>query len=202
MAVLMDCGSPSVHAQPAFIVLASTTSTEQSGLFKHLLPPFTRQTGIEVRIVAVGPGQALDIGRRGDTDGVFVHDRPAEDTFSAEGFANYDVFANPSRSAAEGIPCVVVIQSDLLDALATRLTVPLALADAAFKVPTALCPIIAVKGKRMPTLAHYAAPLPAKLWGRFSKAHRASAAQPAAPGAHLQSGQAPWAALHQPIAAV
>ena len=57
-----------VQAQPAFIVVASTTSTEQSGLFKHLLPSFTRQTGIEVRVVAVGTGQALDIGRRGDAD--------------------------------------------------------------------------------------------------------------------------------------
>lgn len=85
-----------VQAQPAFIVVASTTSTEQSGLFKHLLPSFTRQTGIEVRVVAVGTGQALDIGRRGDADVVFVHDRPAEDKFIAEGFASrrYDVMYN------------------------------------------------------------------------------------------------------------
>jgi toxin CcdB len=80
--------------------------------------------------------------------------------------AQYDVFANPSRSAADGIPYVVVIQSDLLDALATRLTVPLAVPDAALKVPTALCPIITVKGTRMHALAHYAAPLPAKLLRR------------------------------------
>jgi tungstate transport system substrate-binding protein len=85
-----------VQAQPAFIVVASTTSTEQSGLFKHLLPSFTRQTGIEVRVVAVGTGHALDIGRRGDADVVFVHDRPAEDKFIAEGFASrrYDVMYN------------------------------------------------------------------------------------------------------------
>ena len=85
-----------VQAQSAFIVVASTTSTEQSGLFKHLLPSFTRQTGIEVRVVAVGTGQALDIGRRGDADVVFVHDRPAEDKFIAEGFASrrYDVMYN------------------------------------------------------------------------------------------------------------
>lgn len=76
--------------------------------------------------------------------------------------AQYDVFANPSRSAAEGIPYVVVIQTDLLDALATRLTIPLAVFDASTKVPTALCPVIAVKGKRLHALAHYAAPLPAK----------------------------------------
>ena len=76
--------------------------------------------------------------------------------------AQYDVFDNPSRSAADGIPYVVVIQSDLLDALATRLTMPLADVDAATKVPTALCPVIVVKGRRLHALAHYAAPLPAK----------------------------------------
>jgi tungstate transport system substrate-binding protein len=77
-------------------VVASTTSTEQSGLFKHLLPAFTRTSGIEVRVVAVGTGQALDIGRRGDADVVFVHDRVAEDKFVAEGFATrrYDVMYN------------------------------------------------------------------------------------------------------------
>jgi toxin CcdB len=77
--------------------------------------------------------------------------------------AQYDVFSNPSNSAADGIPYVVVIQSDMLDALATRLTLPLAVLDAANKVPAALCPVIMVKGKRMHALAHYAAPLPAKL---------------------------------------
>ena len=80
--------------------------------------------------------------------------------------AQYDVFANPSRSADEGIPYVVVIQSDLLDALATRLTIPLAVFDGAIKVPTALCPVIMVKGKRLHALAHYAAPLPAKVLRR------------------------------------
>lgn len=74
----------------------------------------------------------------------------------------YDVFANPSRSAADGIPYVVVIQSDLLDALATRLTIPLAVFTSGTKVPTALCPVILVRGKRLHALAHYAAPLPAK----------------------------------------
>lgn len=76
--------------------------------------------------------------------------------------AQYDVFTNPSSSAAEGIPYVVVVQNDLLDALATRLTMPLAVLDAATKVPTALCPVITVKGQRLHALAHYAAPLPAK----------------------------------------
>ncbi|MBL8702769.1 MAG: substrate-binding domain-containing protein [Alphaproteobacteria bacterium] len=75
-----------VVAQDRFIVVASTTSTEQSGLFGHILPLFKAKTGIEVRVVALGTGQALDIGRRGDADVVFVHDRPAEEKFIAEGF--------------------------------------------------------------------------------------------------------------------
>jgi tungstate transport system substrate-binding protein len=72
--------------QAPFIVMASTTSTEQSGLFAHLLPAFTKETGIEVRVVAQGTGQALDSARRGDADIVFVHDQPAEEKFVAEGF--------------------------------------------------------------------------------------------------------------------
>lgn len=72
-------------AQQPFIVVASTTSTEQSGLFKHLLPEFQKDTGIQVRVVAVGTGQALDIGRRGDADVVFVHDRAAELKWLDEG---------------------------------------------------------------------------------------------------------------------
>src|SRR5215207_6342960 len=68
------------------ITVASTTSTEQSGLFKHILPKFTGSTGIEVRVVALGTGQALDIGRRGDADVVFVHDKEAEEKFVADGF--------------------------------------------------------------------------------------------------------------------
>ena len=72
-------------AQEPFINVASTTSTEQSGLFSHLLPAFTKDTGIDVRVVAVGTGQALDIGRRGDADVVFVHDKAAELKWLAEG---------------------------------------------------------------------------------------------------------------------
>lgn len=68
------------------IVVASTTSTEQSGLFGQLLPEFKRATGIDVKVVALGTGQALDTGRRGDADVVFVHDRQAEEKFVAEGF--------------------------------------------------------------------------------------------------------------------
>lgn len=68
------------------IVVASTTSTEQSGLFAHILPRFTAATGIQVKVVALGTGQALDLGRRGDADVVLVHDRPAEDRFVTEGY--------------------------------------------------------------------------------------------------------------------
>ena len=74
-------------SQDKSIVMASTTSTEQSGLFGHLLPVFKQATGIDVRVVAVGTGQALDTGRRGDADIVFVHDTAAEEKFVAEGFA-------------------------------------------------------------------------------------------------------------------
>jgi tungstate transport system substrate-binding protein len=79
------CTAAPATAQERFITMASTTSTEQSGLFPHLLPAFTKATGIAVRVVAVGTGQALDIGRRGDADVLFVHDQPAEEKFVAEG---------------------------------------------------------------------------------------------------------------------
>jgi len=74
-------------SQDKHIVMASTTSTEQSGLFGHLLPVFRQATGIDVRVVAVGTGQALDMARRGDADVVFVHDTAAEEKFVAEGFS-------------------------------------------------------------------------------------------------------------------
>jgi len=73
------------HAQA--IVVASTTSTEQSGLFGYLLPEFKKATGIDVKVVAVGTGQAIDMGRRGDADVLFVHDQVAEEKVVAEGFA-------------------------------------------------------------------------------------------------------------------
>ncbi len=78
--------SLSVHAMAQSIVMASTTSTEQSGLFGHLLPEFKKATGIDIKVVALGTGQALDMARRGDADVVFVHDLPAEEKFVAEGF--------------------------------------------------------------------------------------------------------------------
>ena len=83
-------------AEPDSITVASTTSTEQSGLFRHILPAFREKTGIAVKVVALGTGQALDAARRGDADVVLVHDRAAEDAFVAEGFAKarHDVMYN------------------------------------------------------------------------------------------------------------
>jgi tungstate transport system substrate-binding protein len=74
------------QAQQKFITVASTTSTEQSGLFKHLLPIFEKKTGIQVRVVALGTGQSLDMGKRGDADVVFVHAKALEEKFVAEGY--------------------------------------------------------------------------------------------------------------------
>ena len=79
--------SGSTHAQEKSIVVSSTISTEQSGLFGFILPIFKMKSGIDVKVVAVGTGQALDIGRRGDADVIFVHDKPAEEKFVSEGFA-------------------------------------------------------------------------------------------------------------------
>ena len=73
-------------AQDRFIVMASTTSTEQSGLFAHLLPAFRKANNVDIRVVALGTGQALDMGRRGDADVLFVHDQVAEEKFVADGF--------------------------------------------------------------------------------------------------------------------
>ena len=102
-------------AAGGFITVASTTSTEQSGLFRHLLPIFTRESGISVRVVALGTGQALDIARRGDADVVFVHDEPAEQRFVSEGYGvkrlavMYNDFiivgpkADPARAAGKDV---------------------------------------------------------------------------------------------------
>jgi tungstate transport system substrate-binding protein len=83
-------------AQDKSIVVASTTSTQDSGLFGHLLPMFKVRTGIDVKVVAQGTGQALDTARRGDADVVFVHAKPAEEKFVAEGFGvkRYPVMYN------------------------------------------------------------------------------------------------------------
>ena len=89
--VLLVClislaGSSPAAGQQASITVASTTSTEQSGLFRYILPRFTSKTSIGVHVVALGTGQALDVGRRGDADVVFVHDQAAEEEFVAQGF--------------------------------------------------------------------------------------------------------------------
>jgi tungstate transport system substrate-binding protein len=83
-------------AQDKSIVVASTTSTQDSGLFGHILPMFKAKTGIDVKVVAQGTGQALDTARRGDADVVFVHAKPAEEKFIAEGFGvkRYPVMYN------------------------------------------------------------------------------------------------------------
>ncbi|WP_370632249.1 substrate-binding domain-containing protein [Rhodoferax sp. U2-2l] len=92
--LLLATGAMAVQAQ--YIVVASTTSTEQSGLFAYLLPEFKKASGMDVKVVAVGTGQAIDMGRRGDADVLFVHDRVAEDKVVAEGFAvkRFDVMYN------------------------------------------------------------------------------------------------------------
>jgi tungstate transport system substrate-binding protein len=84
-ALLAALAAFAAPAQDRFITVASTTSTEQSGLFGYLLPIFAGKTGIQVRVVALGTGQALDLARRGDADVVFVHAKAAEEKFLAEG---------------------------------------------------------------------------------------------------------------------
>lgn len=85
LAVLGILSMTPASAQDKSIVVASTTSTQDSGLFGHLLPAFKNKTGIEVKVIAQGTGQALDTGRRGDADVVFVHAKSAEEKFLAEG---------------------------------------------------------------------------------------------------------------------
>jgi len=85
LATLLAFATPAL-AQEKSIVVASTTSTQDSGLFDHILPLFKAKTGIDVKVISQGTGQALDTGRRGDADVVFVHARPQEEKFVAEGF--------------------------------------------------------------------------------------------------------------------
>ena len=86
-ATTVACLGASLNALAQSIVVASTTSTEQSGLFSVLLPEFKKASGIDVKVVALGTGQAIDMGRRGDADVLFVHDKVAEEKVVAEGFA-------------------------------------------------------------------------------------------------------------------
>ncbi|BAT60386.1 PBP superfamily domain protein [Variibacter gotjawalensis] len=108
------------RAQERFITVASTTSTEQSGLFGYLLPRFTQKTGISVRVVALGTGQALDVGRRGDADVVFVHDKLAEEKFIAEGWAKkrFEVMYNDFIIVGpKADPAKIAGGKDVLEAL-------------------------------------------------------------------------------------
>ena len=93
---MLAVGGISAVAQDKSIVVASTTSTQDSGLFDHILPLFEAETGIDVRVVAQGTGQALDTGRRGDADVVFVHAKAQEEKFIEEGFGvkRFDVMYN------------------------------------------------------------------------------------------------------------
>ena len=106
-------------AQTPSIVMASTTSTEQSGLFGHLLPEFKKASGIDVKVVAVGTGQAIDMGRRGDADVLFVHDQAAEEKVVAEGFAlkRYPVMYNDFVLIGPAADPAQVKGRDIVDAL-------------------------------------------------------------------------------------
>lgn len=114
------CSFGAAEAQQRAITVASTTSTEQSGLFGYLLPKFSKASGIDVKVVAVGTGQALDIGRRGDADVVFVHDRPAEDKFMSEGqgVKRFDVMYNDFVIIGpKSDPAHIAGDKDVVDAL-------------------------------------------------------------------------------------
>jgi len=118
-------GGASDPSTGRFITVASTTSTENSGLFRHILPVFTARTGIEVRVVALGTGQALDVGRRGDADVVFVHDAAAEKRFMAEGhgIGRREVMYNDFVLVGPSIdPASVAGSRDIAAALAAILT--------------------------------------------------------------------------------
>ena len=111
--------APVSIAQTPSIVMASTTSTEQSGLFGHLLPEFKKASGIDVKVVAVGTGQAIDMGRRGDADVLFVHDQAAEEKVVAEGFAlkRYPVMYNDFVLIGPAADPAKVKGKDIIDAL-------------------------------------------------------------------------------------
>src|ERR1035437_390209 len=109
----------SLSAQAQSIVVASTSSTEQSGLFSYLLPEFKKASGIEVKVVAVGTGQAIDMGRRGDADVLFVHDKVAEEKVVAEGFAvkRFEVMYNDFVLIGPAADPVKTKGSDIVEAL-------------------------------------------------------------------------------------
>jgi tungstate transport system substrate-binding protein len=119
-ALLVAFATVAVNAQERFITVASTTSTEQSGLFGYLLPIFEKKAGIQVRVVALGTGQALDLARRGDADVVFVHAKAAEDKFLAEGegVKRYPVMYNDFvLIGPKSDPAKIAGGKDILEAL-------------------------------------------------------------------------------------
>jgi len=120
VALLVTFIASAVQAQDRFITVASTTSTEQSGLFGYLLPTFEKKTGIQVRVVALGTGQALDLARRGDADVVFVHAKAAEEKFLAEGegVKRFPVMFNDFvLIGPKSDPAKIAGSKDILDAL-------------------------------------------------------------------------------------
>lgn len=135
-AALVYAFSSSAMAQESIITVASTTSTEQSGLFGYILPIFEKDSGIKVRVVALGTGQALDTARRGDADVAFVHDKAAEEKFVAEGYGverkevMYNDFilvgpkADPAKVAGkdiqEGLRRIVAVDSSSRPAFVSR----------------------------------------------------------------------------------
>ena len=117
VSIVFSGASASTQAQT--IVVASTTSTEQSGLFAHLLPEFKKASGVDVKVVALGTGQAIDMGRRGDADVLFVHDKVAEEKVVAEGFAvkRFEVMYNDFVLVGPAADPVKVTGSDVVEAL-------------------------------------------------------------------------------------
>jgi tungstate transport system substrate-binding protein len=120
LAALLALTGGGAQAQDRFITVASTTSTEQSGLFGFILPIFEKETGIQVRVVALGTGQALDLARRGDADVAFVHAKAAEEKFLAEGYGvkRFPVMYNDFvLIGPKSDPAKVAGGKDILDAL-------------------------------------------------------------------------------------
>jgi tungstate transport system substrate-binding protein len=117
LALLLSAAALAAPAQT--IVMASTTSTEQSGLFPYLLPEFKKASGIDIKVVAVGTGQALDMGRRGDADVLFVHDQAAEEKIVAEGevLKRYPVMYNDFVLVGPAADPARVKGRDIVDAL-------------------------------------------------------------------------------------
>ena len=121
-ALALFAGISVASAQDKSIVISSTTSTQDSGLFGHILPLFKAKTGIDVKVVSQGTGQALDTGRRGDADVVFVHAKSAEEKFLSEGFSlkRYPVMYNDFvLIGPNGDPASIKGSKDIVAALKT-----------------------------------------------------------------------------------